>query len=77
MGLVIFRLQSLLGRNKGKRTFRARFFNQNNGDFFTSCDVGWPHWIILLGLIESLVCGCLYDAWPCMQFVEMYMYALV
>ena len=44
MGLVIFRLQSLLARNKGKRTFRARFSNQNNGDFFTSCDVGWPHW---------------------------------
>ena len=43
MDLVVFRLQSLLARNKGKRTFRARFSNLNNGDFFTSCDVGWPH----------------------------------
>ena len=43
MGLVIFRLQSLLARNKGKLSFRARFSNQNDGDFFTSSDVGWPH----------------------------------
>ena len=54
MDLVIFRLRILLARNKGKRTFRALFSNQNNGDFFTSCDVGWPHCNTLYGNTKKI-----------------------
>ena len=55
MNLLIFRLRILLTRNKGKRTFNALFSNRNNGDFFTSCDVGWPHCDTLYGNTKKFV----------------------